>query len=346
MKQNVFIVIVLLMSWATHGVIYADGECVRTGCGADERDEKGCCPQKIKKPAGDKKPKDPKPKKCEEGKEVGEYTKGNCCWPGQAWAGKCVGAPECPAGTLASGESCVRSSEMVSVPAGEFWMGCHATDSECVGDEKPGRMVYLDAFKIDKTEVTVDAYAACVNAGICSAPDTTSQYCVTEHNNWGKSGRDNHPVNCVDWFQADAYCRWGGKQLPTEAQWEKAARGTDGRIYPWGNKVASCTHAVMDDGGQGCGTNLSNSVGSKPAGASPYGALDMSGNVWEWTADWYDSGYDASSPSRNPTGPSSGSDRVFRGGGFNNKAAYLRASLSRPRRARLRVQHPGLPLFS
>ncbi len=112
---------------------------------------------------------------------------------------------------------------MVSVPAGEFWMGCHATDSACRDDEKPGRMVYLDAFKIDKTEVTVNAYKACVKAGACTEP---SSY----------EGQGDQPVTNVEWFQADAYCRWAGKQLPTEAQWEKAARGTDGRIYPWGNR--------------------------------------------------------------------------------------------------------------
>jgi formylglycine-generating enzyme required for sulfatase activity len=198
---------------------------------------------------------------------------------------------------------------MVRVPAGGFYYGCNeSVDGECYDDEKPGRRITLREFKIDKTEVTVSAYEACVLAGACREPGSDGPC------NWGKSGREAHPINCVNWYQARAYCAWAGKRLPTEQEWEKAARGTDGRIYPWGNERASCAHAVMDDGsGNGCGRgNLTWPVGSKPSGASPYGALDMAGNVWEWTSSWFES----QQPAR----------AVVRGGPWRRNPRYLRAS--------------------
>jgi len=206
---------------------------------------------------------------------------------------------------------------MVKVPAGKFLMGSKSGDS----DEKPQREVYLDGFWIDKYEVTVDLYARCVKAGKCTKPKTGKYY------NWDVSGRGNHPINGVDWYQANAYCKWTGKKLPTEAMWEKAARGTDGRKFPWGNQEASCKYAVMDDGGKGCGRDSTWPVGSKPGGVSPYGAHDMAGNVWEWTSDWYGSSYYGNAPARNPRGPSSGSFRVVRGGRWYYVVpAYLRAA--------------------
>ena len=204
----------------------------------------------------------------------------------------------------------------VEVPAGSFWMGCAPSDTSCDGDESPYHEVTLDAFLIDATEVTVSAYGECVSAGPCAAPGASADC------NWGVSGRENHPVNCVDWYEADAYCAWAGKRLPTEAEWEKAARGTDERIYPWGNTPPDCTLAQM--GGCASGTI---EVGSLPAGGSPYGVLDMSGNVWEWVSDWYAYDYYSSSPGDSPTGPVSGSDRLIRGGSRDNDAPYLRASV-------------------
>ena len=215
------------------------------------------------------------------------------------------------------------SNGMCLIPAGSFWMGCNsAVDNDCDSDESPYHEVTLSGYYIDKTEVTVDDYADCVTAGACTAPSTASSYC-----NWEVSGKGNHPVNCVNWSQAGEYCTWAGKRLPTEAEWEKAARGTDGRKYPWGNEDATCEYAVMDDGtGNGCGTDSTWEVcGKSPAGDSPYGLCDMSGNVWEWVSDWYDSGYYTNSQASNPTGPVSGPTRVRRGGGVDS-AHYLRAS--------------------
>ena len=210
---------------------------------------------------------------------------------------------------------------MVEVPDdGVFEMGSNAYP-----DEMPIRQVQVDRFWMDETEVTVEAYAGCVDAGTCSEP-STGTYC-----NWMVAGREDHPVNCVTWFQAEEYCGYadeGTKRLPTEAEWEKAARGTDAREYPWGDTPGpSCTHVVMIDGGSGCGMDSTWPVGSKPNGDSPYGAHDMAGNVWEWVADWYADTYDAMETS-NPTGPETGSLRVLRGGSwlgsfsYNFRAAY------------------------
>jgi formylglycine-generating enzyme required for sulfatase activity len=219
----------------------------------------------------------------------------------------------------------IERGDMVLIPAGEFWMGCAPNDEMCDDDEKPYHKVYLDAYYIDRHEVTVAEYRKCVKAGKCTPPSTEGNC------NWGKSGRDNYPVNCVDWYQADAYCRWAGKRLPTEAEWEKAARGTDGRIYPWGDELPSCKYAVMSDEERGwsCGKGFTFTwpVCSKPRGNSPYGLCDMAGNVWEWVYDRYDENYYSSSPSRNPTGPSSGQIRVLRGGSWwSFTPAPLRAS--------------------
>lgn len=201
-----------------------------------------------------------------------------------------------------------KAGEMVLVPAGEFIMGNDRGEA----DEKPEHKVYLDAFYIDKYETTVDQYGKCAQAGKCTKPNEGGGC------NWGKSDRGKHPINCVDWNQVKTYCEWAGKRLPTEAEWEKAARGTDGRVYPWGNEwdAGKCVN----------NTNSTKPVGSIPAGASPYGCLDMVGNVWEWCADWYDAGYYKTAPVRNPPGPASGTTRVLRGGAWVLLPTYFRAA--------------------
>jgi len=193
------------------------------------------------------------------------------------------------------------SKEMVYVPAGEFLMGTPEKDGNAYSDEKPQRRVYLDAFWIDKTEVTVAQYRRFCQATGRQMPEAPS---------WG--WQDDHPIVNVTWDDATAYAAWAGKRLPTEAEWEKAARGTDGRQYPWGNEWDTGRYAnrVNSDSIQ--------PVGSYPSGASPYGVLDMAGSVDEWCADWFDGSYYRSAPARSPTGPPSGGYRVLRGGSWDN----------------------------
>jgi formylglycine-generating enzyme required for sulfatase activity len=158
------------------------------------------------------------------------------------------------------------TTNMVSVEAGSFSMGTGAGTPTSTG-----------AFTIDRTEVTSRAYGECVSAGACD-PTRSGRGC-----NLGEPGREEHPVNCVNFTQAKAYCAWAGKRIPTGAEWEKAARGTSGQPYPWGEEPPSCDLLVMR--APDCGTEGTAPVGSLSAGASPYGARDMMGNVWEWTED-------------------------------------------------------------
>ena len=202
-------------------------------------------------------------------------------------------------------------AEMVSVPAGEFWMG--SDDSDAYSDEKPRRRVYLDAFRIDKFEASNALYRRFMEATGRAAPSY-----------WNDSmwNEPSQPVVGVDWYDASAYCSWAGKRLPTEAEWEKAARGTDGRKYPWGDQWDS---SRANSAESKIGKMVS--VGSYPSGVSPYGAHDMAGNVWEWVADWYGDNYYSQAPNRNPKGPDSGQYRVLRGGSWFNLPRGLRVSL-------------------
>jgi formylglycine-generating enzyme required for sulfatase activity len=195
---------------------------------------------------------------------------------------------------------------MVHVPAGEFTMGSNAGDP----DEQPVHRVYLDAYWIDQTEVTNDQYSLCVQAGGCQPPSDLSS--STRSSYYGNSQFGNYPVIYVNWSDAQAYCSWAEARLPSEAEWEKAARGTDARVYPWGNNDPSCSLANLSPGESACAGDTS-AVGSYPAGAGPYGALDMAGNVWEWVADRYGATYYSQSPSSNPAGADSGQYRVVRG---------------------------------
>jgi formylglycine-generating enzyme required for sulfatase activity len=255
-------------------------------------------------------------------------------------------------------------AEMVLVPAGEFVMGSSPDDitgllrrhpkanSVILRDESPKHRVFLDAFYIDKYEVT--------NAHFQQFVQATGYRTQAEKDGGGKirtgaktwadlpdatwrspqgkgssiTGLEAHPVVQVSWNDARAYCTWAGKRLPTEAEWEKAARGTDGRLYPWGNELdgpranfcdRNCPFewkdAAVDDGARS-----TTPVGSYEAGRSPYGAYDMAGNVWEWVADRYSAQYYRRSPARNPRGPTSGTQVVLRSGSWLYTAPDFRTT--------------------
>ncbi len=200
------------------------------------------------------------------------------------------------------------------VPAGSFIMGSNKGATNAV----PEHTVTLDAFWIDQTEVTNSQYAKCVASGSCTVPATD-----VSHNRiayYGSEKFADFPVINVTYTQAKEYCTWAGRSLPTEAQWEKAARGTDGRTYPWGEDVPTYQylnffHPKRQD---------TVKVGSYPDGASPYGALDMAGNVWEWTSDWYEEDYYKTSPDTNPTGPTYGYLKTLRGGSWEDDRSLVR----------------------
>lgn len=174
---------------------------------------------------------------------------------------------------------------MMLVPAGEFVMG----SNDNMAAAKPAHTVYLDTFYIDEFEVTNARYLECVEAGACTAGGGTRLR---------NPIFSEHPVMDVNWYMAHDYCEWRGARLPTEAEWEKAARGTDERKFPWGNDPVTCELARYGD----CGW-FTVPVGQHPKGVSPYGVHDMAGNAWEWTNDWYNVDYYSVSPSENPTGP-------------------------------------------
>ena len=198
-------------------------------------------------------------------------------------------------------------ANIVYVPAGDFLMGyAGATAKE---DEGPEHLVYLDGYWLYETPVTNSQYRKCLQDERCTG--TLSRF-----------SDDTYPVVRIDWNQAVAYCEYAGGRLPTEAEWEKGARGTDGRLFPWGEQAPSCLLANY----QGCFGNQVTRVGQFPDGLSPYGALDMLGTVWEWVSDWYDEDYYTYSPSANPIGPSEGEFRVQRGHSFESNVVYLRVT--------------------
>lgn len=215
--------------------------------------------------------------------------------------------------------------EMVFVPAGKFTMGGEGGEP----DEGPIHEVYLDAYWMDLTEITNAMYGLCVEAGACMPPVELSSY--THENYFGNALFANYPVIFVDWSMANAYCQWAGVRLPTEAEWEKAARGEGARIFPWGeawdvqkykrlNFADRSNPELAADLSANDGYRDTAPVGSFPAGRSPYGIYDLDGNVWEWVADWYDPLYYNYSPMNNPQGPEGPTQditmRSTRGGGW------------------------------
>lgn len=222
-----------------------------------------------------------------------------------------------------------RYEEMAMVPGGAFTMGCNVvSDPNCDSDEYPPHQVNVPAFQIDKYEVTVDQYAWCVVAEQCTKPYYMGSMSDLKGDcNWVEGEMEPHPINCVSWDDMDRYCRWKCPtcRLCSEAEWEKAARGTDERIYPWGNESASCNYVVMYEKGEGCGSLSTMAVGSRPAGASPFGLMDMAGNVSEWVEDCYHSTYN-DAPSDGSAVDYSGCQRVRRGGCYASTAEQLRTS--------------------
>jgi formylglycine-generating enzyme required for sulfatase activity len=220
------------------------------------------------------------------------------------------------------------------VPAGEFLMGASETDAAANDDERPQHMVALDGFWIDSTEVSNGMYASCVKEGACTPPVEDSS--LSRRTYASAPSCSGYPVVEVSWQQAADYCHWAGRRLPTEAEWEKAARGTDARVFPWGNDYPSdavanlcgreCLRIEPRDPGIDDGYLDTAPVGSFEIDRSVFGVLDMAGNVAEWVADRGQADYYSVSPSVNPAGPIAGETRVFRGGAFVTIGSAARLS--------------------
>lgn len=202
---------------------------------------------------------------------------------------------------------------MVEIPEGTFGMG--SDGGQALEDERPKHHVWLPGFFMDLHEVTTAQYAAFLAATHRLAPWQWNMVDLSLHG--------DRPVIGVDWADADAYCRWKGKRLPTEAEWEKSARGTDGRLYPWGNQVPNKELANVALGARFSYSQVLVPVQSYEPGKSPYGLYHMAGNVWEWVQDWYAASYYEISPERNPQGPDSGQFKVLRGGSWSDLPKYL-----------------------
>ncbi|MFH2040117.1 MAG: formylglycine-generating enzyme family protein [Chloroflexota bacterium] len=228
---------------------------------------------------------------------------------------------------------------MVAIPAGSFQMGCVPNEYyDCPPRELPLHTVYLDGYYIDIYEVTNIQYAQCVGAGVCEPPVSHfyEQKLVYNDNHYGDPQYTNYPVVLISWFDANNYCTWVGKSLPSEAQWEKAARGiNDTRTWPWGNTIPDCSFLNYFDEGGYCGTNLNGvstaAVGSYPKGASPYGVMDMAGNVDELTLDEAHEGYNDYLPDAWPANPIKGNgvDDAYkwaRGGSWGMQAVFASVS--------------------
>lgn len=320
------------------GQITLDDACVGTP---------SSCPRGFEPTADGCTAKAKKQTECSPGRTPARNNAEECCWPGQGWSstqGRCLGKATCPEWSTQEREGCSPRLDdgMVYIPGGEFWMG----EDSSLEDSKnsPRHAVRLSPYWLDRLEVTVSQYRKCVSAGGCPAlrwsRDRVEE--VSRNNdrwefNYYLDERLDHPMNYVTWDMARSYCNWRGKRLPTEAEWEYAAVGTDGRQYPWGDSdlrscelaasKASCWGCANPTNKELCEQRLTWPVGRLPAGASPFGVLDMAGGVAEWTSDWFSRDYYSESPRRDPKGPSSGEGffvgdqarRVIRGTSYDSR---------------------------
>lgn len=245
-----------------------------------------------------------------------------------------------PTPALGIGSSQIRASDgmtMMYVPAGPFTMGlaAEAALAECVitrgaceaiwfADINPPHRVELSAFWMDQTEVTNAMYSLCVGAGVCPPPRMKESYTVEDY--YENPAYANYPVVFIPWKQANAYCEWAGARLPSEAEWEKAARGPDGRLYPWGAARPECALANINPFNDSACVEDVSAVRSYPNGQSPYQIFDMVGNAAEWVNDWYSPAYYADSPASDPQGPAEGMAKILRGGSWYTDEDYANAA--------------------
>ncbi|OQC35254.1 MAG: Serine/threonine-protein kinase pkn1 [Deltaproteobacteria bacterium ADurb.Bin058] len=260
---------------------------------------------------------------------------GRVCGPDPVCGESCG---SCGSNTYCDDGTCVPNIgiEWVRIVGGTFSMG----SNDGYSDERPVHSVTVPTFEMSKTAVTVDQYRACVDAGSCTAPGTGTDC------NWDESRRGSHPVNCVDWDQAQDFANWVGGRLPSEAEWEYAARsgGRDWK-YPWGDEEATCERAVMYDGsGPGCGRGSTWPVCSKPSGNTTQGLCDMAGNVYEWVQDWYHDTYDGAPTDGSAWESPAGSTRVIRGGSWHRYAGHVRAANRNFDGPRIRSAYVGFRL--
>ena len=213
----------------------------------------------------------------------------------------------------------------VIIPAGTFYFGCsveHNSGFECLPDELPLQTLYLETFAIDKFEVTNTQYARCVAAGTCEEP--VYIYSATRESYYDNPAYANHPVSEISWNEAFAYCTWVEGRLPTEAEWEKAARGETMQAYPWGDEQPNCELANLRDDRKGACLGDTAAVGSYPLGASPYGVMDMAGNVWEWVMDFYVHDFSGHLINLDPLTEGSDYKRIIKGGSFDYNSYTMR----------------------
>ena len=241
----------------------------------------------------------------------------------------------CKNGKWVDEGDCVSGS--VTIAAGSFKMGCDKeVEGNCPEDTVPVHEVALSSYFMDKFEVPVELFELCIAENVCTNDDPEKPHYRTSSDlyqcNIGNPDRKNHPANCITWYGAKAYCEWIGKRLPTEAEWENAAKSGKVQIYPWGNTpVASCDNSVMEGSAKGCGSNTTSPIGSKAAGVSEQGIFDLSGNVAEYTSDWYEKKFysteEASkADTQGPAEPEKDKSKVIRGGSYIYDESHARSS--------------------